>query len=1185
MLPSTLESISAYAFQDCTGLVKQILPSKVASIDNHTFSGCYNLEKLYVSETLQSVADYAFYNCDKLCLYCPMYSWATEYALANDIAFISTTDEIISLADSAIDYTQTFYAMDLVGLSSAGTFDFTFEYKLKDEMINQVSDLNIVLFYPTDSVIVKNSLKRDGVTIQDYLDNDHEISFSVPAEDGRIRYSVTPNAQLTVRSYASISYRMNGETHRETVGIINESLPVLTLVAPESVSSSTVTVSGVAVPMTEVRFSIGDTYINSTFSRRSGKYSADLTIPNAQDYKTYTITARSFSKDNLELTASAAVQYAPAFPELTSFIMNFGGSEYDLTNTSSSPVILFSDETMEFDLEFTNPERVSKVYVVSERNNVCKYMEATWNQSRGCFVASGYFEPDNTSYVPGTISVQYQKKGKSMSFTEEIDFQNDPAYVNTVDDIFLPAIANPAQYLTCVHEELTTGDWYHGDVKLPTIDDKLEDLGIKFDIFTDKIPSWLNPGNATENGYQVVENDAGEKLYMMIAEDVDGKIQGEIIDFIHEKSVSFAFDHGWYVAEDFISDAFALSSAFSTANKIIKYDNTRIRINVLEDAIMNSKMSDTEKQAALRKVDTARRLNFSTIAIAGLCVLLPAAGITFGFPVSLILPALAWKNSHELSSILDMFGMAGASESGGIGMNFRWKIDPSGYVYEAVTENRLAGVKATAYYKDENGNVILWNAEEWDQLNPVFTDSEGRYAWDVPEGMWQVKYELDGYETVSSDWMPVPPPQTDVNIGIISLAVPTLTEVMIKPAGAKIRFSKYMDPTTVSAIRITDEDGNILPYELIYSSDETAADGTVYAIDYVLQFTSVNAVTGKEYSITLNSSIRSYAGVGCTAESITVIGRDENGELPFVSGWQEIDGKRYYYDENGNAVTGWKKIEGIWYYFDTTGIMQTGWQKISSKWYYFDTNGAMQTGWQKISNKWYYFNTSGVMQTGFVTINRKTYYFNTNGAMQTGWQKISDKWYYFNTGGDMVTGWKQLSNKWYFFSTSGVMQTGWQKISDKWYYFNTGGDMVTGWKQLRSKWYYFSTSGVMQTGWQKISEKWYYFNTGGDMVTGWKQLSSKWYYFSASGVMQTGWQKISGKTYFFKSSGIMAANEWCSGWWLNKDGTWTYKYQASWKKNSKGWYFQDTSGWYAKNTTITIDGKSYSFDANGYWIN
>ena len=105
------------------------------------------------------------------------------------------------------------------------------------------------------------------------------------------------------------------------------------------------------------------------------------------------------------------------------------------------------------------------------------------------------------------------------------------------------------------------------------------------------------------------------------------------------------------------------------------------------------------------------------------------------------------------------------------------------------------------------------------------------------------------------------------------------------------------------------------------------------------------------------------------------------------------------------------------------------------------------------------------------------------------------------------------------------------------------------------------------------------------MQTGWKKSGGKWYYLDpTSGWMVTGWKQISGKWYYFKTSGIMAANEYCKGYWLNSDGTWTYKPKASWKHNAKGWWYGDTAGWYAKNQTLTIDDKSYTFDKAGYLL-
>ena len=173
----------------------------------------------------------------------------------------------------------------------------------------------------------------------------------------------------------------------------------------------------------------------------------------------------------------------------------------------------------------------------------------------------------------------------------------------------------------------------------------------------------------------------------------------------------------------------------------------------------------------------------------------------------------------------------------------------------------------------------------------------------------------------------------------------------------------------------------------------------------------------------------------------------------------------------------------------------------------------------------------------------------------------------------------------YYYPEGTQPKSGWILHNGSWYYYNADGTKATGWKKVSKKWYYMDGNGIMQTGWQKIGTKWYYFNASGVMQTGWVKISGKWYYFNTSGVMQTGWQVIGGKDYFFKSSGAMAANEWVKGyWWLNKDGTWTYKYKGSWKKSGGKWWFGDTSGWYAKNTTITIDGKKYTFDAKGYLV-
>ena len=103
-------------------------------------------------------------------------------------------------------------------------------------------------------------------------------------------------------------------------------------------------------------------------------------------------------------------------------------------------------------------------------------------------------------------------------------------------------------------------------------------------------------------------------------------------------------------------------------------------------------------------------------------------------------------------------------------------------------------------------------------------------------------------------------------------------------------------------------------------------------------------------------------------------------------------------------------------------------------------------------------------------------------------------------------------------------------------------------------------------------------------TTGWHRDKTGWWYVtSTSGsYVKNQWKQIGGVWYFFKSTGYMAANEYVNGYWLNKDGSWTYKYKASWKKNSIGWWFGDSSGYYAKNTNLKINDVVYHFDKKGY---
>lgn len=208
-----------------------------------------------------------------------------------------------------------------------------------------------------------------------------------------------------------------------------------------------------------------------------------------------------------------------------------------------------------------------------------------------------------------------------------------------------------------------------------------------------------------------------------------------------------------------------------------------------------------------------------------------------------------------------------------------------------------------------------------------------------------------------------------------------------------------------------------------------------------------------------------------------------------------------------------------------------------------------------------------------------------NYVLPTGWVDVDGSWRLYDSNGDMLTGCQKDGGKWYYLAENGEMRIGWQDYHGKWYYLDPdSGAMKTGWIKVEGKWYYLDANGAMVTGWYKEGNSWYYLNNSGVMVTGWKSVDGKWYYFDASGVMQTGWLNDNGTWFFLKANGSMAAGEYCEGYWLNEDGTWTYTHKFKWESNSKGWYYIDDNGWYVKDETVTIDGKTYAFDSNGYWI-
>ncbi|MED2984933.1 hypothetical protein P4311_26600 [Bacillus thuringiensis] len=262
-----------------------------------------------------------------------------------------------------------------------------------------------------------------------------------------------------------------------------------------------------------------------------------------------------------------------------------------------------------------------------------------------------------------------------------------------------------------------------------------------------------------------------------------------------------------------------------------------------------------------------------------------------------------------------------------------------------------------------------------------------------------------------------------------------------------------------------------------------------------------------------------------------------------MRGWQEIEGKTYYFDDCSMLVKDYsKEIDGKLYNIHPNdgSLQRSAWRDDR---YYSDAFGAfVKDGLQEIDDKIYYFqnftpnkneirlegqniilhfsdkgvlgkvtdlNGNAITSPKTATIDGKQLAFEQDGTIRKkgltkkraflqpdGMKKVAIH-YYSLADGATYTGWKEIDGKKYYFK-DGVNYTfdGHQGIDGKRYYFNHDGEAkITGFDNRDGKVYYYNDKGVIQTGWKKINDKWYYFQASGDAAIG---RFTVWGYFFPS---------------------------------------------------------------------------------------
>ena len=261
-------------------------------------------------------------------------------------------------------------------------------------------------------------------------------------------------------------------------------------------------------------------------------------------------------------------------------------------------------------------------------------------------------------------------------------------------------------------------------------------------------------------------------------------------------------------------------------------------------------------------------------------------------------------------------------------------------------------------------------------------------------------------------------------------------------------------------------------------------------------------------------------------------------------GVYSIGSRSYSFAASGARQTGWVKYEmedlydthAVWVYGDASGVLVTGWQEIGGKTYYFDDSSCLMLaggGFLFSNDTVYVFADSGALITkaGWAKAGGVWYYIldNEDSTAATGWKTIGGKKYYFlPEDGSMATGLVVIERQLERFGDNGVYQgtvkkdTGWYQDGEDWYYFREG-NVCVDWQEIGGRKYYFDLQfGYMYTGPATINDNGYFFYSGGSLATthGWKKMTFEdggvlWFYTYQNGECFHGWYTISGKDYYF----------------------------------------------------------------------
>ncbi|MBP3761996.1 MAG: leucine-rich repeat protein, partial [Ruminococcus sp.] len=750
----------------------------ITEIPSYTCAGAPELVTVDMPSTAKTLDNYAFAYCPKL---------ANMDSPRKSFEFFSNTFTSSSaLNDSrctALDTKNSYIQVNSMETLADGTIRFTIKYAINPNIASNARDYTFNLELPDGVNLISDSVRSDDVSITS--DNLTSGSFTVSEPQGSVNFSarISELGEYNVSAY--LSFYSNGYWN-EKIGSVDITCPDITISSAKVVNDFSTDVHGLAQKGENVYIYVnGSRAATLKSNAHTGKYSGKVNLPKASAGTEYEIYAVCQSTES----SKVYTLYDTSKPAVKNIVMKYNGTEsLDVTDVfmdGASPVIsLLSGEPINFSVKTTNSKNVYRMFVTSTKGDEVKYLEAFYNKEKDLWETDGYFDPYNTSYIPGSLNISIFEA--DVTVMNEKDIKSDDLAVENV----------PQEVL-----DNSSYDVLYEDNSKQLVEINLSDGKESFDykMLTGESDNMYINGMEVSK-YEIAKNPKKYNATRIPYETVDGSGRTSVFYEIGQQSTDAILQYE-SMMNNVVGGIAAIAGSECPAGTAILQVVEGENSDNLECILINNVVSNADTiydivRGAGQTVDfgfgagevfaiagdtanLAYRLSLpgadSDVTRAAVACWACKVGVTI---LGSILAASAGPVGWAIAFAA---GVAIETQDSWLWRDFgktqqfdptsnkfmRFVVDPSGIVYNKNIDNVVQGAKITVYSVDKStGKRELWNAEDYEQKNPMYTDKNGYYACDVPEGDWLVVCSYAGYSDIESEIFSVPPEKTDLNFDL-----------------------------------------------------------------------------------------------------------------------------------------------------------------------------------------------------------------------------------------------------------------------------------------------------------------------------------------------------------------------------------------------------------------------------------